>query len=193
MNSIIKIESVSNIVDQYEIFIIDQWGVMHNGKNGYSHASKCISNLIKVKKKLIIISNSSKRKQPTIDKLPKLGFVIEDFVEVITSGELIWQNLYSKSHDFVKNLGRKCYHLTDKTNKESAKYIEGLDYDFVENVKDADFILGCKTFPGSNTLDYVPLLEKAIQKKLPFVNIITEVYTLRALFFLLSINKKTNG
>ena len=42
-------------------------------------------------------------------------------------------------------------------------------YHFVENIEDADFILGCTTSPGLRTLDYVPLLEKAIQKNIPFI------------------------
>ena len=36
-------------------------------------------------------------------------------------------------------------------------------------MKNADFILGCTTSPGLRTLDYVPLLEKAIQKNIPFI------------------------
>ena len=41
---------------------------------GYDHAIDCINRLYKLKKNMIIISNSSKRKNDTIEKLPKLGF-----------------------------------------------------------------------------------------------------------------------
>ena len=74
MTSTQLIESISKIVNQYELFLIDQWGVLHNGYIGYPSAINCIKDLIKLRKKLIIISNSSKRKNPTIERLPKLGF-----------------------------------------------------------------------------------------------------------------------
>ena len=169
MTQVINIVSLSEVIDQYDLFIIDQWGVLHNGQTGYHYAIDCVENLATLQKKIIIISNSSKRKHTTIDKLPKLGFDKDNFTVVLTSGEMIWQNLYTKSKDFFKKLGLKCYHLADKTKEDGLKYVNGLKYDFVENIEDADFILGCTTSPGLRTLDYVPLLEKAIQKNIPFI------------------------
>jgi HAD superfamily hydrolase (TIGR01459 family) len=163
------IESLSKIADKYEVFIIDQWGVMHNGQAGFPYAIKCIKNLVKLKKKLIIISNSSRRKNSTIDRLPKLGFDKNNFIEIMTSGELVWNNLYTKSQYFFKNLGHKCYHLTDKTKKDNVEYVDGLGYDIVDKIEDADFILGCVTSSGLTAFDYVPLLQKAIKKKIPFL------------------------
>ena len=169
MTQVINIVGLSEVIDQYDLFIIDQWGVLHNGQTGYHYAIDCVENLATLQKKIIIISNSSKRRHTTIDKLPKLGFDKDNFAVVLTSGEMIWQNLYTKSKDFFKKLGLKCYHLADKTKEDGLKYVNGLKYDFVENIEDADFILGCTTSPGLRTLDYVPLLEKAIQKNIPFI------------------------
>lgn len=169
MNSVQLIKSLFDIVDQYKVFLIDQWGVMHDGTKGFPHAIKCIKKLIRLEKKIIIISNSSKRKKKTIERLPELGFDRYDFIEVMTSGELVWQNLYSKSHHFIKNLGKKCYHLTDRINQDNIKFVDGLDYEIVSNIDEANFILGCITSPNLTTLDYIPLLKKAIQGNLPFV------------------------
>ena len=63
--------------------------------------------VISRKKEIIIISNSSKRKKTSINRLPKLGFDPKHFMEVITSGEMIWQSLNNESHDFTKNLEKK--------------------------------------------------------------------------------------
>ena len=67
-----SLESIREIINKYEVFILDQWGVIHDGKRGYSHAIKCINYLKSNNKKLIIISNSSKRKQSSINLLPIL-------------------------------------------------------------------------------------------------------------------------
>ncbi len=169
MSKVIHINHLSEIANKYDLFIIDQWGVLHDGKKGFSDAILAVKELIKLEKKLIIISNSSQRKKTIIDRLPKLGFHQKDFKEVLTSGEIIWQKLYNKSDPYFKKLGKKCFFLTDKFKKNEIKYINGLNYDFVENIEEADFILGCTVPPGLRTIDYVPILEKAIKNKLPFI------------------------
>ena len=60
MSKIIK--SINDIISLYDIFILDQWWVMHDGYKGYDHAINSVEKLIRENKKLIIISNSSKRK-----------------------------------------------------------------------------------------------------------------------------------
>ena len=47
---------------------------MHDGKVGYNHAIESVKLLKKYKKNIIIISNSSKRKNSSINHLPILGF-----------------------------------------------------------------------------------------------------------------------
>ena len=73
-------ETLGIDIDNYDYFILDQWGVMHDGVYGYSHAIKAIDLLIQENKKLMIISNSSKRKINTIDRLNNLGFDKNNFV-----------------------------------------------------------------------------------------------------------------
>ena len=92
----ITIKSISEIVNKYENYIIDQWGVMHNGEIAYKHAIETIDYLEKKNKNLFIISNSSKRQKSSKNKLPKLGFNEKSFVNVLTSGEMIWHTINKK-------------------------------------------------------------------------------------------------
>ena len=80
----ITINRLEDIYDNYDAFILDQWGVMHDGNKGYAHAIRCVKKLYQHKNDIIIISNSSKRKMSAVKKLPKLGFDPEYFVEVMT-------------------------------------------------------------------------------------------------------------
>ena len=169
MKNVTNILYLSEIVNNYDIFILDQWGVMHDGCLGYPKAITCVEKLIKAKKKLIIISNSSKRKISTLIKLPKLGFKKDDFIEVMTSGEVIWKSLFLKSSKSISDIGKNCFHLFDKKNKEGKHFPDGLDFNLVQSVKEADFILACTTSQEMTTINYVPLLEEALKKKIPFV------------------------
>ena len=45
---------MSELIDQYDLFIIDQWGVLHDGQIGYHYAIDCIKNLSRLQKTLII-------------------------------------------------------------------------------------------------------------------------------------------
>jgi len=55
-----KIKSIEEIINDYDNFIIDQWGVMHDGAFGYEHAVNSINLLKSNNKNLFIISNSTK-------------------------------------------------------------------------------------------------------------------------------------
>eukprot|EP00568_Trieres_chinensis_P006159 CAMPEP_0183308596 /NCGR_PEP_ID=MMETSP0160_2-20130417/22348_1 /TAXON_ID=2839 ORGANISM="Odontella Sinensis, Strain Grunow 1884" /NCGR_SAMPLE_ID=MMETSP0160_2 /ASSEMBLY_ACC=CAM_ASM_000250 /LENGTH=336 /DNA_ID=CAMNT_0025472457 /DNA_START=84 /DNA_END=1094 /DNA_ORIENTATION=- len=79
--------SFSEVVDRYDGFILDQFGVMHNGAHALEGAADCVSALSKAGKKLVILSNSSSASAATVRKLPKLGFDPEMFSGAITSGE----------------------------------------------------------------------------------------------------------
>ena len=170
MKSTQTIKGLADIINQYDVFILDQWGVMHDGIKGYIQAIKCVEKLYQEKKEIIIISNSSKRKEHTIKKLPNLGFDSKHFMEVITSGEMIWQSLNNESHDFTKNLEKNCYHMYDQDKEDGKYFISGLEkFNFVKKIEDANFILACTPLSGYNVIDYIPLLTKALDKKLPFI------------------------
>ena len=167
---ILTISGLKEIYQEYDFFIFDQWGVMHDGNNSYRKAIDCIYKLNSKKKKISIISNSSKRKYSTLLNLSKLGFNPAYFHEVLTSGEMIWQSLINKDHDLIKNLGKRYFHIHNEEKKDSKLFLEGLDkYTEVTKINDADFILGCTPFAKNKVIDYFPILDVAIKKNLTFI------------------------
>jgi HAD superfamily hydrolase (TIGR01459 family) len=167
VNSILGLEE---IYKNYDIFILDQWGVMHNGYKGFLNAIECVNILHKNNKSQIIISNSSKRNFVTRDRLSSLGFNPDFFTEIMTSGEMIWQSLFNNNYDQIKNLGKNCFYIYDETKENGNTYIKGLEkFNFINNIEKADFILGCTPFLKKRVIDYLPLLEIAKKKNLPFI------------------------
>jgi HAD superfamily hydrolase (TIGR01459 family) len=71
------------------------WGVLHDGRRPYEGVLEAIQQLKRHGKTLIIISNSSKRYDSSVQNLQKLGFQPTDFAKVITSGEVSYQMLLS--------------------------------------------------------------------------------------------------
>ena len=160
------INGINEIIHLYDVFILDQWGVMHDGVNGYDHAIHSVHKLIKENKKLIIISNSSKRKISSINKLKNLGFDKNHFIEVMTSGEMIWQELYNSINIYGKSL-RNCFHIYDSSKEDGLDFREGLNkFNYVSNIKEANFILACTPFKNTEPVDYIPILKEALNQDL---------------------------
>ena len=160
------INSFSEISDKYDVFILDQWGVMHDGHHGYDHAIDAVKHLIHKNKQLIIISNSSKRRISSINRLKDLGFDKNNFIEVMTSGEMIWQELkdFSYKYDFKT---KNCFHIFDSSKEDGKDFRIGLEkFKFIDNIKDADFILACTPFQNTKPIDYIPILKEALEMNL---------------------------
>ena len=90
--------SLLDLADQYDAFLLDQFGVIHDGKTAYEGAVEAVNELLRRKKKIIIISNSSRRKRDTLARLHSMGFESDagpDFprISVVTSGDLVWEGL----------------------------------------------------------------------------------------------------
>ena len=160
------INNISEIIDFYDVFILDQWGVMHDGNNGYNHAIEAIDKLVNANKKLIIISNSSKRKISSVHRLKSLGFNKNHFIEVMTSGEMVWQELKNSIQKYGDKL-TNCFHIYDQTKEDGLDFRMDLDkFNFVQDINQANFILACTPFENMKPLDYIPMLKSALEKKL---------------------------
>jgi HAD superfamily hydrolase (TIGR01450 family) len=79
--------SLSELVDRYDGFILDQFGVMHDGVSALPGAAACVEELHRRGKKIIILSNTSALASSTLQRLPTLGFDPSCFAGAVTSGE----------------------------------------------------------------------------------------------------------
>jgi Haloacid dehalogenase-like hydrolase len=80
-------KSFSELVSKYDAFILDQFGVFHNGATALDGAVNCVQELYKAGKSLIILSNASAPSEAALKKLPRYGFDERHFMGAITSGE----------------------------------------------------------------------------------------------------------
>ena len=99
MNKMRLVQGMRDIVDDYDVFLLDMWGVMHDGSAPYDGVLDVVQQLRRLrpprnhKKQLVILSNSSKRTDHTVRMLAKLGFQHTDFCKIITSGEVAFNLL----------------------------------------------------------------------------------------------------
>jgi ribonucleotide monophosphatase NagD (HAD superfamily) len=78
----------TELIDRYDAFILDQFGVLHNGVAALDGAVELCEYLHgHAGKRLIVLSNTSAPADKALLKLPKLGFDARLFCGAVTSGE----------------------------------------------------------------------------------------------------------
>ena len=56
------VSGLQELADSFDAFILDQWGVLHDGTNALPDAAHCLAALGAAGKKLVILSNDGARK-----------------------------------------------------------------------------------------------------------------------------------
>ena len=122
------ISSLRDLASAYDAFLLDQFGVIHDGKVAYPGATQAVAHVQRCGTKICIISNSSRRKVDTVARLRKMGFGPFDGdekvtgevqpISVVTSGDLVWEGLRRAANGIVEGLpgaelfadlaGKKC-------------------------------------------------------------------------------------
>jgi HAD superfamily hydrolase (TIGR01450 family) len=87
------ITGIRDIADDYDVFLLDLWGVLLDGSRPYDGVLDALQELRRLRKRIVILSNSSKRLDHSLRMLRKLGFDPTGFETIITSGEVAHQML----------------------------------------------------------------------------------------------------
>ena len=155
-----KLNHLSEIYKSYDCFVIDLWGVMHDGIKLYNEAVNVVENLTKENKRVVFLSNAPRPSANVINFWIKLD---DKFLKnILTSGEAASKSL--KQNKF----GKKFYHLGPQRD-------QSLFNNFEKNkvsLDQCDFILCTGLFDNKiNDLDfYSNLLKDYIDKKFVCTN-----------------------
>lgn len=157
-------QGISDISDSYVGFIIDQWGVLHDGEHAFDGVVDCLKELQARKKYVIILSNSGKRAEENAKRLEDLGIGRHLYNTLLTSGEMTWNGLSEQKEGYFRNIGKKCLLISRGGDRS---IVQGLDIQVVENAKDANFlIISGSDAPDKTIEDYEPILRDAARYSL---------------------------
>ncbi|HTT78499.1 MAG TPA: TIGR01459 family HAD-type hydrolase [Stellaceae bacterium] len=155
------------LAPHYDGFIVDLWGVVHDGMRPLPGALDCMERLIAAKKRVVLLSNAPRRADDVVRRIAAIGVPKSLYHAVMSSGEEAWQCLHRRPEPFYAALGRRCLQIGSDRDLEMR---DGLDLDFVDTVAEADFILNTGPAGWEDTLDdYAPRLAAARARDLPMV------------------------
>ena len=157
-----NLNHLSEIFNSYDTYIIDLWGVIHNGISLNSKAVEVIENLNNNSKNIVFLSNAPRPSAKVIDFLKKMKMDKKFLSKVVTSGEAAMQAI--NQYKF----GKKFYHLGPTRDNSIFEKVQANK----TTLEKCDFIL-CTGFfdeQEDNLKFYKSFLKNFINKKLICTN-----------------------
>lgn len=159
-----KLNQCDELIDKYDIWLIDLYGVMHDGSLVFDEAYSALIKLAKSNKRVFFISNAPRLAENEINKIIKLGIDEELFSGLLTSGSLCSNFLVQNSSNFGKNY----YYFGMEHNRSLLSNLSA--FNEVENLLDSNFIILSGPLQwGADPSHYSDFFDKAISINLPLV------------------------
>ena len=156
-------EGLSSIVDNYQLFYVDLWGVIHNGISLHNEAIKTLKEIANKNKEYVLLTNAPRPNNTVKKFLEKLGMEEEIREHVFTSGEAAL--IYLKKNF----LNEKFFHIGPPRDFDLFKDFEK---NKSEKIEESEYLLCTGLFDKheEDLVYYKDLLEKNIKKKMICTN-----------------------
>ena len=166
MKMIKPILNISKIADNYETFVLGYSGVLSEGNGLLPDAAVCLRRLSESGKKIIVISNTSRRIALLGAELAAAGADLSVFDCIMTAGEILHYKLKARRGDFSA-VGNRYYRLGSVADDG---VFAGLDYEPAGGIENAHFLYMSEVASADDVLEkYLPALEHAASLGLPFI------------------------
>ncbi len=152
-----------SIVNNYDLFFIDIWGVIHNGINLFHEAVNTLENLKKLNKEYVLLTNAPRPNFSVVNFLKKMGLDEKHCSRVYASGQAALMFLKKK----YKN--NKFFHIGPPRDFD---LFLSFKENKVNNLNNCEFILCTGLFDENmDNLDYYKdLLKHKINLKMICTN-----------------------
>ncbi|PZW50453.1 HAD superfamily hydrolase (TIGR01459 family) [Humitalea rosea] len=165
----IILDGIADLAEKYDGFILDLWGVVHDGRQPYAGVTQALAQLQAMGKQVVFLSNAPRRAWFIADMLAGMGIGAALYDGIMTSGELTRRYLLRRDLPFFAGLGTRAFHIGPERDLSIA---EGLDLQLIKTATGAEFVLNTGPEPVLGAHDvrfYEPALRAAAARKLPMI------------------------
>jgi HAD superfamily hydrolase (TIGR01459 family) len=157
------------VASNYRGFIVDLWGVIHDGVTPYPGAAECLRALAEQGARTVLLSNAPRRTAVVQAQLRSMGLGDELYTGIMTSGEAAYLVLRDRALSWAPLLGSKVFHLGPERDRN---VYAGLPLEDVPVPEGASFVLN--TGPDDHTSPTDPrafdlILERCAREGLPML------------------------
>ena len=132
MTKKLDLTGLKSIADNYDLFYIDLWGVIHNGIKLHEKAITVLKELLKKNKSFVLLTNAPRPNKTVKNFLEKMGMNKDLRDHVFTSGEAALSYL---KKNFIS---KKFYHIGPPRDFDLFNLFENNKCD---NIKDSEYLL----------------------------------------------------
>ena len=157
------------LADRYDGFILDLWGVIHDGVNAFPHAVDCLSRLRAAGKRTLLLSNVPRPNNAAQDLMRRMGIPDDLYTDILTSGEAVRRSLQDPPDLWWAELGARVFHLGPERDRG---VMEGLPLIKVSEPADANFVLNTGPDDHRNPTDmaeFEDVLRDCARHHLPMI------------------------
>lgn len=158
---------LAEIAGNYDAYILDLWGVLHDGVTAYPAALAALRHLRANAKRVGILSNGPRRTAAVARRSAELGITPGLYDAIHSSGEETWLSLAARGDGWAARLGRRCLPIVPAKDRS---LLDGLDLDLTGDPARADFVLLSGTDKPEETIaDYEAQLQTIRKHDLPMI------------------------
>jgi HAD superfamily hydrolase (TIGR01459 family) len=157
------------LASEYDGFVLDLWGVIHDGVNAFPHAVDTLSRLRDAGKKTLLLSNVPRPNEAVRTMMRRMGIEDALYTDILTSGEAVRRALQFPPDAWWSALGKRVYHLGPERDRP---VLEGLPLISVATPGEADFVLNTGPDDHRNPSDmaeFEPTLQDCAKHRLPMI------------------------
>lgn len=159
------IDSFDSLIDKYQLFLFDQFGVLHNGSTPYPGMVQQLEMLKRHNKIIAVISNSGKRASVNAERIAKFGYGNDLIDQVYTSGEIAWLRLQELTAQYTESRPLSVFYLGNDGDRSA---LEGIPFIETDTPEMADLIIiGGMGQIARSEADYEKLLRDAAVNQVP--------------------------
>ena len=171
------LSGLSALAADYDGYILDVWGVMHQGGPAYPEALACVRRLREAGKRVVFLSNAPRLAAQVEAVLAGKGVDPGLYDAVVASGDAARRALADPARTPFGGLGRR-YHLLGPPWSDDV--LDGLGYTAATEIAAAEFLLGIGLDDGRNTVeDHEPILQAAVVRNLPMICVNPDLLVIR--------------
>jgi HAD superfamily hydrolase (TIGR01459 family) len=157
------------LADRFDGFVLDLWGVIHDGVNAFPHAVDCLAHLRAAGKRTLLLSNVPRPNDAAQDMMRRMGIPDDLYTDILTSGEAVRRALMRPPDLWWAELGQRVFHLGPERDRG---VLEGLALTKVAHPADANFVLNTGPDDHRNPTDlaeFEAVLQDCARHHLPMI------------------------
>ena len=172
------LEGLREVADEFDGFILDLWGLVHDGERAYPPSAETFRQLKAAGKKTLLLSNAPRRAYALVEGMTRMGIPRDLYGEVLSSGEAVREALIKRDDPFFASLGKRAYHMGPDRDRS---VFDDTGIEIVAKVDDADFLMNTGPTELDETVEhYMAPMRRAIARHLPMVCANPDFVVLRA-------------